>query len=74
MGYGVVWAGCQGLMRESGPLLNPPAPVIVPHMTASATLHHVLPLTLPDRPFWLLRHKQRYRSRAGDAFLEMAKP
>lgn len=22
-----------------------------------------LPLTLPDRPFWLLRHKQRYRDR-----------
>lgn len=29
---------------------------------------------LPPRQFYLLRHKQRYRSRAGDAFLEMAKP
>jgi len=28
-----------------------------------------LPLTLPDRPFWLLRHKQRYRSKAGELFL-----
>ncbi len=28
-----------------------------------------LPLTLPDRPFWLLRHKQRYRSKAGEVFL-----
>ncbi|HEX7758477.1 MAG TPA: LysR family transcriptional regulator [Caulobacteraceae bacterium] len=27
---------------------------------------------LPARPFHLLRHKQRYRSRAGDAFVAMA--
>ncbi|HXA38393.1 MAG TPA: LysR family transcriptional regulator [Phenylobacterium sp.] len=32
-----------------------------------------LPLDLPPRAFHLLRHKQRYRSRAGDAFVEIAK-
>ena len=26
------------------------------------------PFDLPERPFRLLRHKERYRSRAGDAF------
>ena len=26
------------------------------------------PFTLPERPFRLLRHKERYRSRAGDVF------
>ena len=31
-----------------------------------------LPLDLPPRAFYLLRHKQRYRSRAGDAFVEIA--
>ncbi len=30
--------------------------------------------SLPPRPFHLLRHKQRYRSRAGDAFIAMASP
>lgn len=30
-------------------------------------------LALPVRQFYLLRHKQRYRSKAGDAFLAMAK-
>jgi DNA-binding transcriptional LysR family regulator len=29
------------------------------------------PFLLPERPFRLLRHKQRYRSRAGDAFAEL---
>ena len=29
----------------------------------------LLPLDLPARPFWLLRHKQRYRSKAGETFL-----
>ena len=29
-------------------------------------------LDLPPRQFHLLRHKQRYRSRAGDAFLALA--
>ena len=31
-----------------------------------------LPLDMPPRAFHLLRHKQRYRSRAGDAFVEIA--
>lgn len=32
------------------------------------------PFTLPDRPFRLLRHRERYRSRAGDAFVESCLP
>jgi DNA-binding transcriptional LysR family regulator len=32
-----------------------------------------LPIDLPVRDFHLLRHKQRYRSRAGDVFLDIAK-
>ena len=27
------------------------------------------PFALPERPFRLLRHKERYRSKAGDAFI-----
>jgi DNA-binding transcriptional LysR family regulator len=34
-------------------------------------LLHV-PLDLPQRPYYLLRHKERYRSKAGDAFLAIA--
>ncbi|MBE7217578.1 MAG: LysR family transcriptional regulator, partial [Caulobacteraceae bacterium] len=30
------------------------------------------PITLPPRRFHLLRHKERYRSRAGDAFVAAA--
>ena len=30
--------------------------------------HATAPFDLPERPFRLLRHKERYRSRAGDAF------
>jgi DNA-binding transcriptional LysR family regulator len=30
-----------------------------------------IPFQLPGRVFYLLRHKQRYRSRAGDAFLAL---
>ena len=29
------------------------------------------PFLLPERPFRLLRHKERYRSRAGDAFADL---
>jgi DNA-binding transcriptional LysR family regulator len=29
-------------------------------------------IPLPPRQFLLLRHKQRYRSKAGEAFLELA--
>ena len=32
-----------------------------------------LSLSLPARSFWLLRHKQRYRSKAGQTFLDMLK-
>lgn len=33
---------------------------------------HVLDFDLPDRSYWLIRHKERYRSKAGDAFLKIA--
>ena len=33
---------------------------------------HRLAFQLPARPYWLLRHKERYRSKAGDAFLKVA--
>jgi DNA-binding transcriptional LysR family regulator len=38
---------------------------------AAGTLRHV-PFDLPDRPYYLLRHKERFRGKAGDAFLELA--
>ena len=31
-----------------------------------------LAFNLPERPYWLIRHKERYRSKAGDAFLKIA--
>jgi DNA-binding transcriptional LysR family regulator len=34
-------------------------------------LHHV-PFDLPSRPYFVLRHKERYRSKVGDAFLGLA--
>ena len=39
----------------------------------SGTLHR-LPFKLDPRPFYGLRHKERYRSKAGDALLEMIDP
>lgn len=30
-----------------------------------------VPFPLPERPFRLIRHKERYRSRAGDAFIDV---
>ena len=38
---------------------------------ASGALVEV-PYDLPARPFYLLRHKQRYRSRVGDAFVALS--
>ncbi|MHB8283066.1 MAG: LysR family transcriptional regulator [Caulobacteraceae bacterium] len=35
---------------------------------------HQLAFDLPTRPYYLLRHKERYRSKAGDAFLEISPP
>jgi DNA-binding transcriptional LysR family regulator len=32
-----------------------------------------VPLDLPQRAYYLLRHKERYRSKAGDAFLAIAR-
>ena len=38
---------------------------------ASGALH-ALAFAMPARPYWLVRHKERYRSKAGDAFLRLA--
>lgn len=37
----------------------------------SAGVIHPLPLALPVRPFFALRHKERYRSKAADALLKL---
>jgi DNA-binding transcriptional LysR family regulator len=37
----------------------------------SGQLRHI-PFELPSRPYHLLRHKERYRSKVGDAFLKLA--
>ena len=34
---------------------------------------HLLPFELPARPFFALRHKERYRSKAADALLDLIK-
>ncbi len=47
------------------------ASVVAPAVAGGALV--ALPLDLPPRAFHLLRHKQRYRSRAGDAFVGIAK-
>jgi len=36
-----------------------------------AGLLHVVPLNLPERNFYELRHSQRYRSRAAEALIEI---
>src|SRR5579859_588219 len=36
-------------------------------------LLHQVPFHLPSRPYFVLRHKERYRSKVGDAFLTLAK-
>ena len=33
---------------------------------------HAIAFDMPARPYWLLRHKERYRSKAGEAFLKLA--
>jgi DNA-binding transcriptional LysR family regulator len=33
---------------------------------------HQVPFDLPSRPYFVLRHKERYRSKVGDAFLTLA--
>ena len=45
--------------------------VVAPAVEARAL--HVLPLALPERPFVALRQKERYRSKAGDVFLDLIK-
>ena len=35
-------------------------------------LLHQVPFDLPSRPYFVLRHKERYRSKVGDAFLRLA--
>ncbi len=40
---------------------------------ASGALHALaFAFAMPARPYWLLRHKERYRSKAGDIFLKLA--
>ena len=50
--------------------------VLLQHVVAPAiaagTLHD-LPLGLPRRPFYALRHKERYRTRAADALTDLIK-
>ncbi|MBU3079007.1 LysR substrate-binding domain-containing protein [Sphingomonas quercus] len=43
--------------------------VVAPSVATGALA--ALPLTLPGRPFFGLRHKERYRSRAADALLDL---
>jgi DNA-binding transcriptional LysR family regulator len=42
----------------------------VPGLASGALVE--IPYDLPARPFYLLRHKQRYRSRAGDVFIALS--
>ena len=48
------------------------ASVAAPSLEAG--LLHAVDLALPERRFYLLRHKERYRSRAGNALLAMLAP
>jgi DNA-binding transcriptional LysR family regulator len=43
--------------------------VVAPSLAAGAL--HAAPLDFPPRPFFGLRHKERYRSQAADALLEL---
>jgi DNA-binding transcriptional LysR family regulator len=43
---------------------------VVAAAIAAGTLH-ALPLRIPPRPFFGLRHKERYRTRAADTLLAM---
>jgi DNA-binding transcriptional LysR family regulator len=45
---------------------------VVAPAIAAGTLHD-LPLGLPRRPFYALRHKERYRTRAADALTDLIK-
>lgn len=36
-----------------------------------AGMHHVAPITFEPRPFFGLRHKERYRTKAAEALLDM---
>ncbi len=40
----------------------------------AARMVRILPISLPDRPFYAIRQIERYQSRAADAFLETIKP
>jgi len=42
----------------------------VAHASVAAGRLVRAPFSLPERPFRLLRHSDRYRSRAGDAFVQ----
>jgi DNA-binding transcriptional LysR family regulator len=54
---------------ESGLCATAISNLVVARALASKTLHHV-PLTLPARPFFILRHNERHAGGAGAALLE----
>lgn len=55
---------------EAGAGIAALSSLVVGPALAAGTLH-ALPFTLAPRPFHLLRHKERYRSRAADALVEL---
>ena len=57
-GVGLFWAGATALSES------------VAYASVAAGRLVTAPFTLPERPFRLLRHRERYRSRAGDVFVE----
>lgn len=46
--------------------------LVVAHSIAAGTLH-AWPLVLPDRPFFAIRHKERYASKGSHALLDLIK-
>lgn len=55
---------------EAGAGLAALSALVVAPALASGTLH-AAPLAFPARPFFALRHKERYRTRAAEAFLSL---
>ena len=61
-------AGCTATEAGAG-VARLSSLVVGPAIAAGAL--HALPIDLGARPFFGLRHKERYRSKAAEAFLEM---
>src|SRR3546814_10417354 len=55
---------------EAGAGIAALSSLVVSTLIASGKLHP-LPLDLGRRPFFALRHKERYRTKAADALLEL---